>query len=94
MVVAQPVAGGAGGRSSIAALSVSHRSIGRHPNRRWGRILARISQSASWALKSSGPVNDRPGKNEVRGIHLTGPSWGYGSRAASSAGRGLPAVGG
>jgi hypothetical protein len=61
----QPVTGATGGNASIAALSASTRTAGAQPSTRLGQVLASASHPASWALKSAGEVNDRPGKNEV-----------------------------
>ena len=60
-----PTAGGTGGSGSIAARSAATRSIGAQPSERRCRRFATVRNSASWALKSAGPVNWRPGRNEV-----------------------------
>jgi hypothetical protein len=59
-----PVAGATGGNASIAARSAVIRSVGAQPNTRRWRRLTTASQSPSWALKSAGEANVRPGRNE------------------------------
>jgi len=59
------VTGGTGGRASIAALSASTRSAGRQHGTRIVRWFDFATQEENWVLKSSGPVKDRPGRNEV-----------------------------
>jgi hypothetical protein len=60
-----PVCGATGGKGSIAARSASIRSAGAQPSTRRRRWLTSASQSPSWALKSAGELNVRPGRNEV-----------------------------
>ena len=59
-----PVAGATGGRASIAARSALIRSAGAQPSARRVRVLTSASQAYSWALKSAGEANVRPGRNE------------------------------
>ena len=62
---ASPVAGATGGSASIAARSASIRSAGAQPSTRWCALVGPRQPVASWALKSAGEVNARPGRNEV-----------------------------
>jgi hypothetical protein len=61
------MAGAGGGSATIAARSAAHRSTGRSPpSSRNGRVAARSgSHALICAVKSSGEVNVRPGRNEV-----------------------------
>jgi hypothetical protein len=60
----QPVAGATGGRASMAARSAAIRSAGAHPSARRGRVFTAANQLLIWALKSTGPVNVRPGRKD------------------------------
>ncbi|CPA87292.1 Uncharacterised protein [Mycobacterium tuberculosis] len=40
------------------------RSVGAQPSARRVRVFTSASQAPSWALKSAGEANTRPGKNE------------------------------
>lgn len=61
-----PVAGATGGRVAIATRSVISASDGISRVVAWRRTLATtLSQSTSWALKSAGEQNVRPGRNDL-----------------------------
>ncbi len=49
-----PVAGGTGGKASIACRSAPIRSVGAHPNARRRRVFTTGSHCCNWSLKSAG----------------------------------------
>ena len=49
---------------SIAARSAVIRSVGAQPSARRRRVFTSASHCCSWALKSAGTANYRPGRNE------------------------------
>jgi hypothetical protein len=59
----------------MAMRSASIRSEGRQSILRWTRLLARVSHEVSWALKSWGEANVRPGRNEVSRYRLARSEW-------------------
>ena len=60
-----PTTGASGGSTLIAPRSTGSASTGRAPVARTRRVFARGNHADNWSLKSPGPANERPGRNEV-----------------------------
>lgn len=57
-------AGVTGGNGIIAARSAAIRSDGAHSRWRRNRVFTVATHPATWALKSAGEANSRPGRND------------------------------
>src|SRR6476646_4765763 len=64
MIARHPVTGGTDGTVSIACRSAPIRSVGAHPSTRRVRPFTTASHCCIWWLKSPGPLNVRPGRND------------------------------